>query len=183
VNKVIHTVGDSHCWNGWLKVPGVKFHLLGPMLMHTFGRDKMIVTADMPRDANVIFCWGEIDCRCHVRKHQPWKQTIDDLVKNYIEAIDINTKEHRHYWIFNVVPPPRKEGMIEAPDFPMRGTDDERLSYVKYMNKKLKESGRPFIDVYDKYCDKDGFANRELMPDGVHIGNEKYLIEWVNKNL
>ena len=180
---MIYTVGDSHCWNAWSKIPGVKFHLLGPMLMNTMGRDKVIVVEGIPEDANIIFCWGEIDCRCHVHKYQPWKENINYLVENYIKAIDENAKTHKNIWIFNVSPPPHEKEVIAAPHFPFRGTDEERLSYVKYMNEKLKESKYPFVDVYDKYCDKDGFSNRELMPDGVHIGNTKHLVEWIDKNL
>jgi hypothetical protein len=180
--KMIHTVGDSHCWHAWLDIPGVKFHLFGPMLMYTFGNTKQIVVNDIPEDDTVIFCWGEIDCRCHVHKHQPWKETIDSLVENYISAIDENAKTHKNAWVFNVVPPPRRKDVPENPGYPFLGTDEERLSYVRYMNQKLKESKYPFIDVYDKYSDKDGFLNLELANE-VHIRDNKYLVEWIKKNL
>jgi hypothetical protein len=151
--------------------------------MYSFGIDPPIVVEDMPVDANIIFCWGEIDCRCHVAKHQPWQGTIDNLVMNYEKGIDLNAKTHKNIWVFNVLPPPRLERVIQAPNYPTIGSDEERLAYVKYMNKRLKEMKYPFVDVYDKYSDKDGFSDPVFMPDGVHIGDAKYLIEWVNQNL
>jgi hypothetical protein len=177
----IYTIGDSHCWHGWLKVPGVITKTSGPMLMHSIGLSNAIIINDIPKDSLVIFCWGEIDCRCHVHKYQPWEETIDTLVKNYLNILRLNAKVNKNIAIFNVVPPPRRKNAHENASFPFLGSDDERLSYVKYMNNKLSESEFIFIDVYDKYCDSEGFMNMKLSDGHVHIAEEKYLVEWVNK--
>jgi len=182
----IYTVGDSHCWHAWLKVPGVVTMTRGPMTMYRFGQSKPIVLDEVPDGSIVIFCWGEIDCRCHVNKYQPWKDTIENLVKSYIEAIRHNVEDHGHIkktFIFNVVPPPRKGNTPENPGFPFLGTDEERLSYVKYMNELLRKGEYPLIDVYDKYADVEGFLKKELSDGHVHIADEKPLKEFIDERI
>lgn len=179
----INTIGDSHCWHAWLNIPNVEFHLMGPMLMYTFGKFKPIITKGIPTDEIICFCWGEIDCRCHVNKYLPYQKTIDDLVKNYIEAIKLNTKEFNpeYVWIYNVAPPTHKDTIPGNPAFPFLGSDEERLQYVKYMNQKLKESGYTFVDLYSKHSDKEGFINKDLSIDRIHISNEEHIVDWINK--
>jgi len=179
---MIYTIGDSHCWHAWLKIPGVITRTCGPMTMHSLGLSKPILVKDIPIDAGIVFCWGEIDCRCHVHKYQPWQNTIDILVKNYLDTIRLNAAVNKNILIYNVVPPPRRSLASENAGFPFLGSDIERLDYVKYMNKKLSESEFVFIDVYDKYADSEGFLNMSLSDNHVHIENEVYLAEWLNKN-
>lgn len=181
---LIYTVGDSHAWHAWLKIPFVKTGSYGPMTMYRFGKDRPIVTDSIPDDVIVCFCWGEIDCRCHVNKYQPWKKTIDHLVENYIDAIKENTKRFNDVWIFNVVPPPRREdSAFENPGFPFVGTNEERLDSVRYMNNRLRSSGFVFVDVYDKYCDAEGFLRMDMSDNHVHIADEKPLIRWLVNHL
>ena len=160
--------------------------------MHSFGRDQAFVTEGIPEDAIVCFCWGEIDCRAHINKFPPYQDTIDRLVERYLEAIKINWRPVRNVWIYNVVPPARTrfewEGqMIDTPQnlsVPFVGTDEERLSYVRYMNKKLRESGYTFVDIYDKYCDKDGYLLTDnVASDFIHIMNPEPLKDWVKNKL
>ena len=108
---------------------------------------------------------------------------MDELVKNYMETIALNARTHKNIWIYNILPPPRRSSAVENPGFPFLGSDEERLYFVRYMNRKLKESGYPFVDVYDKYADKDGFLRMELSDAHVHIENEVYLAEWIANNL
>jgi hypothetical protein len=181
---MLHTLGDSHCWHSWLKIPDVKVHLIGPMTMHSFGLSKPIVTMGIPEQDTVVYCWGEIDCRCHVHKYPPYNDCIDTLVANYIEAIKKNQITHPNALIFNIPPPPRRGKVIEEkenPGFPFLGTDRERLNYVKYMNKKLKETGYKIVDIYKNVSDCEGFLNPEQSDDQVHISDEKPIVEWLKK--
>jgi hypothetical protein len=180
---MIYTIGDSHAWHGWLKIPDVVTNERGPMLMHSIGAEvnQRNHAESFPSDAIVCFCWGEIDCRCHVHKYQPWKETIDKLVEDYFKTISYTKKTHKNIWVFNVMPPPRRSMVTENPGFPFLGSDDERLAYVKYMNEKLRQSEYTFVDIYDRYADKDGFLLPFPMSDNhVHIEDEKPLLEWVN---
>lgn len=179
----IHTVGDSHAWHAWLKIPGITIHQLGPMTMYRVGRDLPIVVDGIPKDAIVIFCWGEIDCRCHVYNFPPWPETIDAMVRSYLSVVDQNAKITPNIWLFNVVPPPRKAFTPENPDFPFLGSDEERFGFVRRVNDRLRGSGYPFIDVYDQYCDKDGFLLMDKSDGHVHIKDEQPLIDWIEKKL
>lgn len=181
--KLIYTVGDSHCWHAWVKIPFVETRTCGPMTMYSFGIHKPIVVGGIPPEAIVCFCWGEIDCRCHVHKYQPWRQMIDELVERYFAAIDENAKIHKNIWVYNVVPPPRRIGTQENPDFPFLGSDEERLNYVRYLNQKLNQGKYPFIDVYDQYCDKDGFLRMEVSDCHVHVEDERPLLEYIKNRL
>lgn len=184
-NIKIYTIGDSHAWHCWLNVPNVVTKTRGAMLMYTLGMStKPMLLEDIPKDDIICFCWGEIDCRCHVHKHLPYKECIDRLVENYVKAIKMNTVDRPHVWVFNVVPPPRK-GKVAAENqaFPFLGSDEERLLYVQYMNEKLREAPFVFVDVYGKYCDKDGFLNMTMSDGHVHIADPKPLTEWVNNKL
>ena len=102
------------------------------------------------------------------------------MVEGYLKTVSKSKETHKNIWIYNVVPPPRKTVAVESPSFPFLGSDDERLSYVKYMNELLRKSEFTFVDVYDKYADRDGFLKMELSDGHVHIEDEKPLLEWVN---
>ena len=179
----IYTVGDSHAWHAWLKVPDVITGTVGPMLMYSFGCDKSILTNFIPLDAILCFCWGEIDCRCHVHKYQPWQQTIDSLVKKYLEVVDLNVvgRDSKLVWIYNVVPP--VYNAIESPTFPFLGTIEERVRYVKYMNNKLRGTKYTFVDIYDACSTSGGFMKPEDSDGHVHLENEKYINEWIENNV
>jgi hypothetical protein len=178
----ITTIGDSHGWHGWLKIPGVEVLTRGPMTMHSVGRDQIVYTKGLPYETPVVFSWGEVDCRCHIHNHQPWKETIERVVREYIKTVLLNAAHVRQIWLFNISPPPRVEDCKETYDgvgFPFVGSNEDRLKYVRYMNELLGRSPFPLIDVYESYCDSDGF-----MADGnVHISNEKPIMAWIEKQL
>ena len=93
----IHTFGDSHskfCWQAIaLDNVTVSIHYLGPKLMYSFAKDPLsLIKSDMNnvKQGDIIcFCFGEIDCRCHVHKYinLGYEYVIDELVNNYIKAI------------------------------------------------------------------------------------------------
>lgn len=183
----LYTLGDSHAWHCWLNIPWVETTHLGPMTMYIFGNAKTIVANKIPEGKPYCLSYGEVDCRYHVFRHQPWKDTIDELVKNYLKIIDLNAEINPNVFLFNVVPPPRRDH-LENPEgntaFPFYGSDAERLQYANYMNTLLKSQDKyPVIDIYNLYCDKDGFLNMEQSDGHVHIKGEQPLMEYVDKIL
>ena len=189
----IHIIGDSHAHNGWEMIDRYQLQLymnnIGPKLCYSFGRDKLnclnIKKYNVENNGIVIFCFGEIDCRCHINKHvtkeRTYQMIIDDIVENYFKAIEENVKQYDNLYIavFNVVPPVEKYNTVEYEEFPFLGSDEERKSYVLYFNKKLEEYCNKynyfFFNVYDKYCDSNGFLNKELSDSNVHILNPVYM--------
>ena len=189
---MIHTIGDSHCYAGWSdKI----CHHLGAVLCYSFGKEKLdrcdIRNFNIKDGDTVVFCFGEIDCRCHIHKHikdKTYKEIIDNIVNDYFDAIELNvivSKLTLNICVYNVVPPVKKDNVTENAAYPYLGTDEERKDYSLFFNEKLKEKcfqkGYVFFDVYDKYTDENGFLKKELSDGNVHISNGHYISEFRKK--
>ena len=194
----IHTVGDSHAgdrysWNGWPL--SVVSHHLGSILCYSFGMDPVgrcdIRSIGLQEDDTLIFCMGEIDCRCHVHKYvnseTTYQTIIDGIIDRYFKAIQMSVGsldvKLKHVCVYNVVPPIVKGTVAENPMFPYLGGDEERRAYTLYFNDKIKEKcveyGFVFFDVYDKYTDANGFLNHELSDKIVHLKDGQYIKEFL----
>ena len=192
---ILHTYGDSHASHhgGWsdinIKDLQIRQNHLGPKLMFTLN-DKDINIHNVVRVTDyLIFCFGEIDCRCHVGKYKPnTTNNIDNLVTSYINTIKVITRNHdpSKVLIYNVVPPLEREleenlWMVGKSALPTVGTDEEIKNYTLYMNKKLKELSNDnsfiFFDVYNKYTNDKGFLTKELSDGNCHIKNPIYIQE------
>jgi hypothetical protein len=192
---VVHTFGDSHSYNGWGDITDVKTHHLGPKLCFSIGRDGINIkdNYNVKNGDTVIFCFGEIDCRCHIHKHITqgfnYKQVIDSIVNNYFIQIQkaVHTFDKVKTVIYNVVPPVQRHNTSENSAYPYLGTDEERKSYVLYFNEKLKQKCIEykfiFFDVYNKYIDSNGFLSKSLSDGNVHIRDGMYIAEFYKKNV
>ena len=190
----IHTIGDSHSFFGWT---GINNHHLGAVLCYSFGKEKLnrcdIRNFDIKDGDTIIFCLGEIDCRCHIHKHITdtitYQDIINNIVENYFEAIESNISTSqiklKNVGVYNVVPPVQKYNTEENEYYPYLGTDEERKKYVLYFNEKLKEKCIEkeyiFFDVYHKYADKNGFLRKDLSDGHVHISNGIYINNFMNE--
>jgi hypothetical protein len=191
----IYTFGDSHAVSGWKELYDILndyllLYGIGPRLCYSFGRDGLdllnIREANVQNDDIVIFCFGEIDLRCNIQKYitkeNTYDKIIDTMVEKYFVAIEKNVKqfEHLNICIYNVVPTVQKYNTFEYPNHPFMGTDEERKIYVKYFNSKCKEYcnkyGYTFFDVYHKYCDRNGYLNKEYSDDNVHIEKSIFIV-------
>ena len=194
----IHTVGDSHSMNGWERItlPGVSIaiHHLGPKLMHSFGRDALelvnIRNLNVKAGEYVCFCFGEIDCRCHIYKYkETWKENIEHIASSYIDAISQNEKLVPGVKVMiQSVTPTANINTYRSKDFawPHLGTNEERKLYTKYLNECLKlrcdERGYIFLDVHDEYA-TDGMLNNNYSDQEVHIRNPCFIVKFINTNL
>ncbi len=188
----IHTIGDSHSYSG-MQYDGIVNHHLGPKLCYSFGRDGINLTnyGINPGDI-LLFCLGEIDCRCHIHKHiteeNDYKSVINSIVNNYFIAIKNAVKDFNDVKIsiYNVVPPIQKHNTEEDPEYPFLGTDEERRKYVLYFNQCLKEKCIEykyiFFDVYNDYSDINGFLNKSLSDNRVHIHDSTYTTLFIKNN-
>jgi len=193
----IHTFGDSHSTYGWGSK--VKRHHIGPLLCYSFGKKKLNVCDirkyDVMEGDSIIFCFGEIDCRCHIHKHisseKTYQHIINDIVNDYFEAIELNVQvsgiKFKNVCVYNVVPPVEKHNTHENPEYPYLGTDQERKQYVLYFNKKLEskcfEKKYVFFDVYNNYADENGFLRKDYSDGNVHISNGVYISDFLEKNI
>ena len=84
----IHTIGDSHSHCAWpaFVVP----HHLGAMLCYSFGKEKLarcdLRDLDIVDGDTVIFCFGEIDCRCHINKHITQNFTYKIIIAHWVHS-------------------------------------------------------------------------------------------------
>lgn len=196
-----HTYGDSHAskFGSWdrvkLKDVTVVINWLGPKTMYSFGRDKeIIIKRNEIKDNDFIcFFFGEIDCRAHINKYEPnWKETIDSLVNEYFKAIYKNINGlNVKVCVYNAVP--QLERNLERYEWikdwenmdpvnrSSKGTDEDRVRYTLYMNKKLKEYCDTydyiFFDIYEKYVDDKGYLNPTYSDNNCHIDNPIFIIE------
>ena len=191
----IHTIGDSHSGNGWT---GITQHHLGAVLCYSFGKEKLhrcdIRNFNINDGDTIVFCLGEIDCRCHIHKYITdsitHQEIINAIVDSYFEAIELNVITSqiklKNVCVYNIVPPIQKHNTWEHPEYPYLGSDEERKQYALYFNKMLKEKciekGYIFFDVYDKYADENGFLRKELSDDNVHISNGIHITTFINEN-
>ena len=192
----IHTIGDSHSYYGWTNI--IEHHL-GPVLCYSFGKEKLdkcdIRNFNIKDGDTIIFCLGEIDCRCHIHKYITniitYQNIINNIVNNYFEAIELNISisqiKLKNICVYNVVPPIQKYNTHENPKFPYLGTDEERKQYTLYFNQKIKEKciekNYIFFDIYDNYIDKNGFLRKDLSDGNVHISNGIYINYFIINNL
>lgn len=194
---MIHTIGDSHGSNGW--PIEIKQHYVEGLLCYSFGKDKLqridIRNYDIKDGDTVIFCLGEIDCRCHIYKHisdtLTYKDIINNIVQHYFEAIklniDVSKIKLKNVCVYNVVPPIDKDNFkYHNHLYPHLGNNDERKMYTIYFNQKLKEKcieyNYIFFDIYDYYIDEDGFLNTDLSDQNVHIKNGIYIEKFIKDN-
>lgn len=198
MEHIIHTVGDSHAFqhNCVKPIPSrVVQHHLGPVLCHSFGVQGLsrcdIRNFNIKDGDSIIFCLGEIDCRCHIHKHiteeASYQSIIDFVVDKYFESIKVNVDtsgiSFKNVCVYNVVPPIEKDKTPEDPQRPFLGSDEERKSYVIYFNKRLKENcdkyGYVFFDVYDNYTDENGFLIKELSDGNVHLKDKSHVGKFI----
>ena len=203
----IHTFGESHSVFGWNKCNNVKTHSIGPTLAYSFGRDGLsrcnITNYGLKNYDSVVFCFGEIDCRCHIHKYitadNTYENIIDNIINNYTNAIKINIKncnvKLKNIGVYNVVPPVKKafvetwkgaQLLAAVKEWPFLGLDEERKNYVLYFNSCLKqkclENNWTYIDIYNKYVDENGYLNISLSDGLVHIDNPIFLQDFLNEH-
>lgn len=198
----IHIIGDSHASNkisGWKDCKNIISHHIGAVLCYSFGRDKLkkcdITKFNIKRGDSIIFCFGEIDCRCQINKYitkdKTYKNIINEIVDNYLIAIKLNIKKLNvklnKIYIYNVVPPVRKKNVSENPEYPFLGSDEDRKKYVLYFNEILKQkclnNNFGFFNIYEYYTCKDGFLIQKYSDGNVHIKNGIFLQKFINENL
>ncbi len=180
----IHVFGDSHAFASFGPITDCKVNWLGPYTMHRFGQEKLsllnIKNYGVKENDTVIFVFGEIDIRCHIKKvakrlGEKRSRIIDRLAKSYLAAIQENRQLFKtiHPVIFAVLPP---TDQIHNPNFPIDGSLKERVHMTKRLNHILttlaQKQGIALLNVYDDYATTEGFLNPHLSDGNVHINGQ-----------
>ena len=187
---MIYTFGDSHAAHSFRNIKEV---ITGPMTgitMHRVGRDGMIakycIHQNIKPHDTLIWCFGEIDVRCHIKKQEDLGREIDEiiseLVEKYILTIIKNIeKTPCLMYIMSIVPPIDKDKVIENKDFPFIGTNQERANFTLKINQLLKkkcaEHNIKYFDIHSDYVDENGMLKFELSDKNVHIRDSSLVYE------
>jgi hypothetical protein len=178
---MIHALGDSHAIATFGGISSVTTYHVGPVTMYRAGHGGVLpeIVGGLglqPEDV-VIFCFGEIDVRCHV-KMQSERQGMDpedvlrELATSYLTKIATLDLNYALPAVLAVVPPVPANRAVN-PRFPVVGTDAERSSYTIMLNRRLiAESvarGVQFVDIYTPYADASGMLRPELSDGCVHL--------------
>jgi len=188
---LFHTVGDSHSTFGWPEC--VIQHWQGALLAYNIDRVELRNLDPPIREGDAVcFCFGEIDCRCHVHKHvteeKTYQEVINGIISRYFHHLESQMKllpPGVKIFVYNVPPPVRRCDTEENPAFPYLGTDEERQSYVLYFNQQLKKLCKRtlirYFDVYDQYVDEEGFLSKEFSDGNVHIADGSWIEEVIEQ--
>jgi FkbM family methyltransferase len=141
---------------------------------------------------NILFCFGEIDCRAQVHRiaessEKNTDQVIDDIVDNYFSVID--SVGNKNVILFSVTPELKeqphwyyykdKPQLFDCP----KGTLAERSSYKSKFNSRIKEEaesrGYKYASFYEEIMDEDGKPREMYYMDDIHLEPKKvfYLIK------
>jgi hypothetical protein len=175
---MIHLIGDSHVnsFKGFFWK-----HYLGAVTLKRIGVDEDILSFVKKR-WTCYFCFGEIDIRCHVKNWLHGKE-IDTVISEWVNKYCDRLKTLGcKVGIVSVTPPTSKE-FADTKEYPVSGTDDERILYTKRMNYYLKEkcleNGWKYIDTYTPH-EVNGMLPREKSDGTVHI--KKIKLKNIYKN-
>lgn len=187
--------GDSHASNTFKSVADVVIEKRQSpgLTMHKVGRDGLNFHNYMKIGDTIIYCCGEIDVRCHIKKQinlrREKEEIINTLSEKYVNSIinrdqcDLKNKIKIERIIMSVVPPCIFKNIRDNPDYPCIGTDEERVEYTVLLNQKLKflceKNDIMFLDVYSLYRDENGSMRSDMSKDGVHISNCDFVVEYL----
>lgn len=194
---MIFIYGDSHSYYSFRDLTlEHKNYNQSAITMFRIGRDNKIINFNSTEhDTNSVICllYGEIDCRCHIKKQVETGRTEDDVIKelvnNYFKTIDYNVRLKKAVIVVGVTPAIRKmdyeskHGPVTH-EFPFLGTDEERVMYTNKTNAHIKKNctlfGYIYFDPYDYYKREDGTLRYELSDSLCHIGDNSHFLSKFN---
>jgi len=184
-NKIIlNVIGDSHAACAFRDIPNVKVHHIGAITLKRVGvlEDNFISdivnSLNLTPDNILLFAFGEIDIRCYVKinlehhSNLTLNSLLENWVSNYCQHISLMPTNGAKIAIMSVVPPATYSS-AQSVEWPVSGTDEERVLYTKEINKLLKQECQKrdwvYLDVYSEYADEKGMLPLENIYISVHI--------------
>ena len=189
MHSQVHVFGDSHADFSFRGYEGLVSHITISVTCFRVGRDgKGILnfqTAGVKDNDTIIVLFGEVDCRCHIKRQllagREYKEVLDELVTAYGRSISLNVDEFSKLRVIvSCIPPPTARADFEniygpiTHEFPFVGSDAERAMFTRDMNDLLKVHCRTknydFLDFYDDYTRvEDGMLDHTKSDTQVHI--------------
>ncbi len=191
---MLYIYGDSHSFFSFknLTIPYETRHQFS-ITMFRVGRDNTIINFNpAEHDSESIICvaYGEVDCRCHIRRQIKLFRTEDsvirELVTNYFRTLQNNIKNVKKVIVVGVIPPTRRYDYesLNGPithQFPFVGTDSDRVRYTLKVNALIERfcnmHGYIYFNPYAYYTRDDGTLKYEFSDKNVHLGDNSYFLE------
>jgi len=192
---MIHIYGDSHGEFSFKELSlEHRNHREYSITMFRIGRDNIIINYDIHElNSNdiLVFVYGEVDCRCHIKRQMDLGRNEDDIICELIDNYFITIKNSLLNRPFNIiivgVIPPTKRSDFESVNppitngFPFVGSDEELVRFTQKVNTKLEEMATKnnyfYFNPYSYYTRSDGTLKYELSDKIIHIGNNSVFLE------
>lgn len=176
------------------KIPLFKTYRIGAVLAYSLskyntklkGREIVSVLLDrgIPEEqrsiapkSNVLFCFGEIDCRAHFMKQsemqgRPVDEIVEDCVEGYVDFIKGYHQLGYNILIWGPIPS-AVDGVKNNEEFPFYGTNEERNRITKKFNESLKiklsSINVPLVSIFESLVNEKGLTNPIYYRDSIHL--------------
>lgn len=191
---MLYIYGDSHARFSFkdLEIPHRNYQE-SSVTMHRIGRDNNIINFDNScnnLDSIVCITYGEVDCRCHIKRQvnlgRDEDEVIQELISAYFNTIRHNILNYKKIVIVAITPP-RNQAEFEKEhgpithEYPFVGSDDDRIRFTNKMNNLIEvfcnKNNYIYFNPHSFYTGEDGTLKYELSDSNVHIGNNTYFLE------
>ena len=183
---MLFVIGDSHATCSFKDIPDIRIHYVGPVTLKRVGAlgdvfisNKVSEMKLTPEDV-LIFAFGEIDVRCYVKVNLEHRRNPDlysllrGWVMNYVNHISLMETNGARIALMSVVPPATLSS-AQSVDWPVSGSDGERVLYTQKINELLRDEcdkrNWVYLDVYSEYADEKGMLPLDSIYMSVHIKN------------
>jgi len=185
---LVHVIGDSHAkvFRGQRlfivhHMGAATAHNLAKASSTTSSNRKLFDAISRMRSGDfAVLVFGEIDCRIHIYnqyekndRKRPIRELIDDTVFNYGVIMEELTRLGIRFAVYGV--PPATKARNEY-HYTFYAPPEEHCRISGMFNERLKglcaRNDYPFIDVYSRFSDEDGFMLREYAADEVHLNGK-----------
>lgn len=188
-NTNVFVFGDSHalfCFNN----TSYKIHSESHT-MYTVGKNGIPYMNPSLINKNNIFCfvYGEIDCRFRVNQQINLGRNEDDIINQTVNIFFKRISEitlYKKIIIVGVIPPVSKNNFnSNGYQYPLNGSDEERVRYTLKMNtlleEKCKELNYKYFNPYNFYTRSDGCLKYEYSDNTVHLKDNTFFLEQFSK--
>lgn len=172
---MIRVIGDSHALM-FEDVEGFGARSLRGRTAYRLHRhhDKVIRALAGAEKQKVLFVFGEVDCRIHIYyKFMQQGDSVAMLVQRTCRAYTEYIQELRGNWniyALNVLPTGEQRNYYK---YPFYASVARRRDITLEMNKSLRFFCKlrkiPFVDIYSRLVDEDGYRRREYVKNSVHF--------------
>jgi len=190
LNKpTIYVFGDSHTINLQHELfrtthvgPATAYNLISNSSITQAKKKIQSVLETLPCNQrhNLLFIFGEIDCRIHINKisrtkHKSLEWVVNSTVNRYIDFLRSIKKQFPKsiILVLNVLPAGEEKNIYNTKFYPSR---DLHQKIVNLFNKKLnlecEKNSLIFISVFNELIDKEGKRIRKYVFDDIHFNKQ-----------